>query len=192
LKYSFARHSKRDYLVVFGIYGAAMMLETVQLLREGGVQSIYMVGSMGARSLPVGTIVVPTAAEDKAGIVALDNPRAKQATPDRLMLNLTLRELRTRHLPFTRGLISSVPAVLHGIQHIEEHVKQAEGIIGHEMEGSTFLHFTKKHGIRAGMLLYVSDNDRHSIIAGAKGIRQARRKGLLSTAGVSVAVLAHF
>src|SRR6267143_4101863 len=83
IRYSFARREEKDYVVIFGVYGAAMMLETVQLLREGGVRSIYMVGSMGARSLPVGTMVVPTSVKDKAGVVTVDDPNASGASPDR-------------------------------------------------------------------------------------------------------------
>lgn len=191
VRYSFARCGKKEYAVLFGVYGAAMMLETVQLLRDGGVRSVYMVGSMGARSLPIGTVVVPTSIEDRAGVVVVDNPHAKSSTPNQRMLDLTRNELEARDIPFSEGKVVSVPAVLHGIDHLEKHVRGRD-LVGHEMEGSTFLHFTRKHGVAAGALFYVSDNEKHSIIAGAVDVRKARRRALLSAASVAVAVLQHF
>ncbi len=192
IRYSFGRLGEKEYAVLFGIYGAAMMLETVQLVREGGVHSVFMVGSMYAKSLPVGEIVIPTTIEDRAGVVAVDDSSASLATPDNAMLAFTRDELETRKLLYTEGMVSSVPAVLHGIERIHRSIRDDHRIIGHEMEGSTFLHFTRKHGVRAGALFYVSDNERHSIISGAKGTRVARRKALRTAATVAVAVLQHF
>ena len=191
IRYSFARVGGKDYTILFGIYGAAMMLETVQCLRDGGVETIEMVGSMGARRLPVGSIVIPTSAVDRAGVVSVDDPEAAPASPDQMMLELTRKELRSRNLPFTEGKILSVPAVLHGIEHLEASLKRADDIVGHEMEASTLLHFARKHGIRAGALLYVSDNDRHSIIAGSSSVVEARRWALGKCASVAVNVLWH-
>ena len=192
IRYSFARLDSKEYVVLFGIYGAAMMLETVQLLREGGVESMFMTGSMYAKKLPVGAIVIPTEIEDRAGIVGIDNPSAVHATPDEKMLVAMREELANRKISYTEGRVSSVPAVLHGIQHVDEHIKHSTEIIGQEMEGSTFLHFTRKHGLKAAALFYVSDNDRHSIISGMKGVVEARRAALKATADVAAAVLRHF
>ena len=191
LRYSFARWKGKEFVVVFGIYGAAMMLETIQCLRDGGVRSCYMVGSMGARNLPVGTIVLPTSIEDQAGVVCIDDHSAA-STPDDAMLRLTVDRLKSMHLAYAAGRTVSVPAVLHGIQQVNDYIRRDTRLIGHEMEGSTFLHFARKHGIRAGALFWVSDNDRHSIIAGARGLQEARREATLSIAKVAVDVMRCF
>jgi len=169
-----------------------MMLETVQLLRDGGVQSMFMVGSMYTKKLPIGAIVIPTEIEDQAGIVGIDNPSAIPAMPDRKMLDATRDELTTRRIAYSEGKVLSVPAVLHGIQCVISHLKQQTEIVGQEMEGSTFLHFTKKHGIEAGALFYVSDNNEHSIISARKGVVEARRIALRAVADVAVAILQRF
>ena len=189
IRYSFARHAGKEYVVLFGVYGAAMALEALQLLRDGEVRSAFFVGSMYAKKLPVGAIFIPTEIEDRAGIVPIDDPRASYATPDKTILALTRAELKKRKVTYSEGRISSVPAVLHGIEHVHDSVRLDRSIMGQEMEGSTFLHFTKKHGIRSGALLYVSDNERHSIISGAKGVREARRRALKNIARVAVEVL---
>lgn len=191
LRYSFARWKDKEFVVVFGTYGAAMMLETVQCLRDGGVRSCYMVGSMGARNLPVGTIVLPTSIEDKAGVVSIDDHSAGASSPDEAMLRLTIDKLKSMRLAYAEGRTVSVPAVLHGIKHVNDYVRKENRLIGHEMEGSTFLHFARKHGVKAGALFWVSDNEKHSIIAGARGVREARRKATLSIAKVAVEVMRH-
>lgn len=192
IKYAFGNVLGKDFLVIFGIYGAAMTLETVQLLRDGGVRSLFFVGSMYAKKLPVGSIAIPIEAQDNAGVMTLDDPTTTHAIPDRRILDYTRSELRRRDIDFTEGRVSSVPAVLHGIVHIVDSVRQDERVIGHEMEVSTFLHFTRKHSMRAGALLYVSDNERHSIISSAKGPTTARRKALRAVSSVAVSVLRHF
>jgi len=192
IRYTYAKALGKEFLVLFGIYGAAMTLEAIQLLRDGGVRSLFFVGSMYAKRLPVGSIVIPVEVEDKAGVMTLDDPTAVHATPDEKVLRSTRSQLKRRDIEFSEGRISSVPAVLHGIEHIMDSVRQDERVIGQEMEVSTFLHFTRKHAIRAGALLYVSDNERHSIISTAKEATAARRKALRTVSSVAVAVLQHF
>lgn len=189
IRHSFARKSGKEFVIVFGIYGAAMMLETVQLLREGGAKEIFMVGSMYAKSLPVGALVVPTEIEDIAGIVLVDDASAGPARPDEYLTQSVRRELAVRRVPHSEGRISSVPAVLHGIAHVDDRVNGRQDVLGQEMEGSTFLYFTRKHGIKAGALFYVSDNKEHSIISGRKGVVEARRSALRIAARVAVAAL---
>lgn len=191
IRYSFAKRGGREYVVLSGTYGAAMMLETVQLLRDGGVRSMYLVGLIGAKQLPVGTVVLPTSMEDMAGVVKIDDPHARFALPSQRMFDLTRKQLEVRRIPYEEGVVASVPAVLHGIDSVIKRVKDKR-VIGQEMEGSTFLHFARKHGIEACALFYVSDNEKHSIIAGERDMVKARRRARLSVASVAVAVLQQF
>jgi nucleoside phosphorylase len=68
-------------------------------------------------------------------------------------------------------------------------LSEDEKVIGHEMEVSTFLHFTRKHAMKSGVLLYVSDNERHSIINTAKEATAANRIALRTVSSVAVTVL---
>ena len=36
-----------EYLVVFNIYGASMILEIVEVLKEGNAKKIFLIGSLG-------------------------------------------------------------------------------------------------------------------------------------------------
>src|SRR5207237_7108396 len=58
IKYAFGNVLGKDFLVIFGIYGAAMTLETVQLLRVGVVRSLFFVGCMYVKNLNVCMLVV--------------------------------------------------------------------------------------------------------------------------------------
>lgn len=49
VKYSFAKRGGKEFLLLFNIYGAAMTLEALSLLRDGGVKSVFFIGSMGAK-----------------------------------------------------------------------------------------------------------------------------------------------
>jgi purine-nucleoside phosphorylase len=153
---------------------------------------MFLVGSMYAKRLPVGAIVLPTQVDDMAGVVKIDDPDAGPATPDEQILEQVRSELRGRGVEFTEGRTFSTPAVLHGIEHVSEAVRRDHEVIGVEMETSTFLHFARKHGVKAGALLYVSDNDRHSIISKGKNLRAARLDGLRIASSVAVSVLRHF
>ncbi|MEM3390082.1 MAG: hypothetical protein QW491_11830 [Thermoproteota archaeon] len=72
--YSFAFKNGRDYLLVFNVYGAAVTLEVIRLLKDGGVKRVFFIGSLGCKELPVGTLVLPTKIVDKTGFVAADIP----------------------------------------------------------------------------------------------------------------------
>ena len=192
IRFSVSKAFGQEFAVLFGVYGAATTLETFQLLRTGGVRSMLLVGSMYAKRLPVGSIVIPTQVDDMAGIVRIDDPNAGPATPDEQVLEQMRHELSNRGIKFTEGMTSSTPAVLHGIDHISRAVRRNRKVIGVEMETSTFLHFARKHDVRAGALLYVSDNERHSIISSGKTLRAARLDGLRIASGVAVSVLQNF
>ena len=59
--------------MLFNVYGgAAMTLEALHLLRDGGVRRVFFVGSMYAKHIPICTLVIPRRVFDRAGIVSLE------------------------------------------------------------------------------------------------------------------------
>jgi hypothetical protein len=77
VRYSSASKNGREYLLVFNAYGAAMTLEIIRLLKDGGVKKVFFIGSLGGKELPVGTLVLPTKVVDKTGFVAADSPNKR-------------------------------------------------------------------------------------------------------------------
>jgi purine-nucleoside phosphorylase len=190
VRYSFAEHDHRRYLLLFNVYGAAMMLEVLYLLKDGGAKSVFFVGSAGSKHLDVGTIVLPTEVVDRAGVVQMDAHENDVVSPPESESESLAKALTDFGLGFAKAKAVSVPAVLHGIGHVTEYMRFREDLEIHEMELSTFYHFAKKAGFLAYALVYVSDNEEHSIVSGEKNVRLARREALLRITKVAQAVLA--
>jgi purine-nucleoside phosphorylase len=82
-----------------------------------------------------------------------------------------------------------VPAVMHGIETVKRTIKNEKGILGVELEVSTFYHFTQKSNMRSYALLYVSDNEKHGILSGTKNSRQASHRALRKITKIAFEVL---
>jgi len=178
LPYAFARKGRKTFLILFNVYGASMMLEVLHHIRDGGVKRVFFIGSMFAKKLPVGTLVLPTEALDKAGIVSIDSPGNTMPQAGRDSLRETSLSLKRHNLLFKEARIVSVPCVIHGIESIHEFVRKRDDIAGVEMELSTYFHFSRKLRLRSYALIYVSDNQRYDVISSARAVREVRRKAL--------------
>jgi len=190
VRYSFAKSDGRPFLVLFNVYGAAMMLEVLQLLKDGKAKSVFFIGSIGAKRLAIGQLVVPVEVVDRAGIVILDDNGNHAVAPASDSLQKLTEALSERRVDYKMAKVMSVPAVLHGIESILSLSKARSDIEGHEMELSTFYHFSKKLGLEAYALVYVSDNPRHSIIDPSLSVRASRQKALREATGIAISVLA--
>ncbi len=189
VKYSFAKKGQNELVLLFNVYGAALTLEVLGLLRDGGVKSVFFIGSIGAKHLKVGSLVVPSGVVDLAGIVLIDTKGEETVVPPRPESDELESALEERGYDYTKAKIASVPAVLHGIRHVNRYLRESKEIEGHEMELSTFYHFAKKGGFRTYACVYVSDNPRHSIISREKDVRLARRNALSRITRVAMDVL---
>ena len=178
VKYSYARRDSREYLLIFNVYGAAMILEIIQLLKEGGAKKVFFVGALGGKDLPIGTLVLPTRIFDETGFVSADDPNKKIVEPQEDSLKRMKEALDNLGQAYTEGEIVSVPCVLHNIGHIKRFVEENTNILGVEIETSTFYHYTMKENLESYALLYISDNKEHDIISGSKEAHEARRKAL--------------
>jgi len=189
VRYSSASKNGREYLLVFNAYGAAMTLEIIRLLKDGGVKKVFFIGSLGGKELPVGTLVLPTKVVDKTGFVAADSPNKRIVEQKESSLKKSRRILGSLGQAYVEGTIVSVPCVLHNISRIKKFVEEDVSIIGVELEASTFLHYSQKEGLESHALLYISDNKRHDIISGAKSVQEARRKSLKTITKIAIKTL---
>jgi purine-nucleoside phosphorylase len=189
VKFTFSYKNGVEYLIVFNVYGASMVLEVVQVLREGNAKKVFFLGSVGGRELPVGTLVLPTRIVDKTGLVAIDNPEKQIVRPDEYRLKKLRRALDDCGEAYVEGEIISVPCVLHNIKHLSSFVEQEESALGVECETSTYFHYTQKEKLESYGLLYVSDNKKHDVITGGKNLRNLRRKSLRKITHVAIKVM---
>jgi len=189
VKYSFANISSREYLLIFNVYGAAMILEIIQLLKDGGAMKIFFIGALGGKDLPIGTLVLPTRIIDKTGFVSADDPNKRIVKPQEDSLKRMKEALYSLGQVYTEGEIVSVPCVLHNIDHIKKFVEQNANILGVEIETSTFYHYTEKENLESYALLYISDNKEHYIISRSKEVQEARRKALKTITHAATEIL---
>lgn len=189
VKYAFATRESKEYLLVYNVYGGAVTLELLQLLKDGNVKKVFFVGSLGGKDLPIGTIVVPTGVVDEAGIVSVDTPNMQIVKPEEKYLKKLREVLRRLRIDFFEGKIASVPCVLHSINHIKELVEKDSSIVGVEIETSTFYYYSQKEGFENYALLYVSDNKKYDIIDQAQHVKEVRKNALRTITRVATEIL---
>jgi purine-nucleoside phosphorylase len=189
LPYAFAGKQRKNYLILFNIYGASMTLEALHLLKDGGASSVFFIGSMFAKHVPIGTPVIPIGVVDKAGIVLIDDPTRTTVVPANSSVKALKLAFRRLSVHFEEARVVSVPCVLHGVGSVTKFIENSEDIEGVEMEASTFLHFTQKLHMTSYAVLYVSDNKRVDVISPVKKVREARRKALRSITKVALDLL---
>jgi len=189
VKYSFASSDGVEYLLIFNVYGAAMILEIIKLLKDGGAKRVFFIGALGGKHLPVGTLVLPTKIIDKTGFVSLDDPNRQFVEPKKDSLERLRETIKGSSQTHVEGTVVSVPCVLHNIDHIKKFVEENSSILGAELETSTFYHYSHKEHFESYALLYISDNKKHDIISGAKNVQEARKKSLKTITKVAVEIL---
>jgi purine-nucleoside phosphorylase len=189
IPYAFAKKRRREFLILFNIYGASMTLEALHLLKDGGVRKVFFIGSMFAKQMPIGTLVLPVKVIDRAGIVLVDEPARAAVGQDKSSVRTLELVLRHFQQSYRKAKIVSVPCVLHAVNRVREFVESNSDIEGVEMESSTFMHFSKKLGMKSFAALYVSDNKSVDVISGAKTVRIARRKALRCLTSVALRAL---
>jgi len=189
VKYSFATKKGREHLLVFNVYGGAMILELLLLLKDGDVRKLFLIGSMGGKDLPIGTLIVPTKVIDKSGLVLVDNPSKQIVEPDQNSLKRLREVLNNLGKKYVEGETASVPCVLHNINHIKNFIKQRTSTLGVDLETSTFYHYSQKEGLQNYALLYISDNKDHGITSKAKIAQESRKKALKTITLVAIETL---
>jgi purine-nucleoside phosphorylase len=189
VQYTYARKGGKEYFLCFNIYGAAVMLEVLYLLKDGGADKIFFVGSFGGKHLSIGTLVVPEIIIDKAGIVLVDDPKSHQVKVKQKSREKVKSALEETGREYVTGEIASVPSVLYGIENSQKLSGPGESTLGVELELSTFHYFSGKLGLEAFSLVYVNDNAQHDIISGERSLQIARQKALETATDIALKVL---
>ena len=189
VKYTFATKKGKEYLLVYNVYGGAIALELLHLLKDGNVKKVFLIGSLGGKDLPIGTIIIPTKVIDKAGLVSVDNPHKQIVEPDEKSLKKLKEVLCGLGINYVEGKIASVPCVLHNINHVKELIEQESSIIGVDIETSTFHYYSQKESFENYALLYISDNKKYDIISQAQNVQEARKKALKTITRVATEIL---
>ncbi len=189
IKYTFAKIRGEEYVVVFNVYGAAVILDTLQLLKEGGCEEVFFIGSMYAKNLPVGSLVIPVRVTDMAGPPMVDDPLKRVIKLNQKALLRIKEALEKREVGYVEASIASVPAVLHGMDRLNKRVASDKSLLGVELETSTFIHFSEKLGLKGYPLLHVSDNDKYGLVSNTRTVREARRRALRESTLVALDVL---
>lgn len=189
IKFTFAESRDEEYLVVFNVYGGPIVLELLQLLKDGGCMRIFFIGSMYAKDLPIGRLVIPVKVVDMAGPPTIDDSRTdaiELGSPIRSRIKEVLEE---SEMEYSERKIVSVPAVLHGIDYVNKLVAEGKDIAGVDIETSTFIHFSSKLGLKGYPLLHVSDNEKYGLISTARTVWEARKRALRASTNVALEVL---
>jgi len=85
-----------------------MALELLRLLRDRGVRRVCFVGSLGAKDLLIGTMVLPSKVIDRAGPVLANDPSREIVEPDVNPLERLRRALKNLGMEHVEGTITSV------------------------------------------------------------------------------------
>lgn len=149
-----------QYLLLFQIYGAAMMADVVHILADGNVREILFVGAVHSfdNTLDIGSIIVPDQIQALDGLVnGIEN--VEIAYPDTDSFLKVKYFLERNFIQFRVGKTVSIPGVFVKPQKESYHTDA----IALEMESSSLFHYAKKNNIKAAAIHVVSDNANHHL-----------------------------
>lgn len=149
-----------QYLLLFQIYGAAMMADVVHILADGNVKEILFVGAVHSFdiSLEIGSVIVPDQIQALDGLV--NGIEKIEITYPDASLFLKVKDFLERNLiPFRVGKTVSIPGVFVKPEKEFYH----KDIVALEMESSSLFHYAKKNNIKAAAIHVVSDNANHHL-----------------------------
>jgi purine-nucleoside phosphorylase len=172
--YTYATYQTEEYLVVFNVYGGAVTLEVLRILKEGGVENVLFIGSMFSKNLDIGQFTVITEVLDRAGLVQIDTGKNTTVSVKEEYIQHLEQFYQYHKIDYHKARIMSVPCVLHGIEHLHQELSSDDTLEGVEMELSTLYHFGQKLDLSIYSFLYISDNSDHHMMTTDLSIRELR------------------
>jgi purine-nucleoside phosphorylase len=148
------------YLLLFQIYGAAMMADVVHILADGNVKEILFIGAVHSFdvTLDIGCVIVPDQIQALDGLVN-GIEKIEITYPDADSFSKVKYLLERNLIPFRVGKTVSIPAVFVKPEKEIYH----KDTIALEMESSSLFHYAKKNSIKAAAIHVVSDNANHHL-----------------------------
>lgn len=155
-----AEKNGEQYLLLFQIYGAAMMADVVHILADGNVLEILFVGAVHSfdNSLDIGSVIVPDQIQALDGLVN-GIEKIEITYPDADSLLKVKYFLERNLIPFRVGKTVSIPGVFVKPEKKFYHTD----VIALEMESSSLFYYAKKNNIKAAAIHVVSDNANHHL-----------------------------
>jgi purine-nucleoside phosphorylase len=147
-------------LLLFQIYGAAMMADVVHILADGNVKEILFVGAVHSfdNTLDIGSIIVPDQIQALDGLVnGIEN--VEITYPDADSFLKVKYFLERNFIQFRVGKTVSIPGVFVKPEKSLYHANA----IALEMESSSLFYYAKKNNIKAAAIHVVSDNTIHHL-----------------------------
>lgn len=149
-----------EFLILFQVYGAAMVADLITILKDGKVNNIYFIGAaygLLATSL-IGDYVIPIKTQCLDGVTGVIG-NIDYVEPDNKLCN-ELKELLKAEDNCRIGHSVSVPATFWH----PDHNKIDSDVIALEMEFSSLCYFSMRTGIKSAGVLVISDTKNKDLL----------------------------
>lgn len=152
---------KEETLILFQVYGAAMVADLLAILNDGKVKEIVFIGAAYgiSKELNVGDYVIPQKVQCLDGVTSVQNNIDFTYPDENLFLRIT-KSFDKENLKYKKGTTISVPTTFW---HPSE-TKYDKNAIALEMEFSSLCHFSQKLSIKSAGVLVISDTSNHSLL----------------------------
>lgn len=150
--------SDKNTLLLFQVYGAAMVADLIFLLCDGGVEEIVFIGwAYGLhKNLVVGDYVLPVGVQCLDGVAStLDSIDMCYPHPE--LRNAIRYQLDQNTIRYLSATTASIPTTFF---HPSRDLYHGD-VVALELELASVLHFSDKLGIKACGLLVISDTEEH-------------------------------
>ena len=155
-----AERDDEQFVLLFQVYGAAMMADIVHILADGDVKEILFIGAVHSFdiTLDIGSVIVPDQIQALDGLVN-GIEKTEITYPDVDSFLKVKQILEKNRIQFRVGKTVSIPGVFVK-PGIELYHKDT---IALEMESSCLFHYAKKNNIKAAAIHVVSDNSKYKL-----------------------------
>ena len=147
------------------------MVDSLAVMHDGGCNNVLFIGSGYGFNLEVGSIVLTEKSYHFDGIYHPVEPDRKTSKPDKELMRIVERLLKTEKISFCKGTNISVPAVTFQPKHANKEYQELKPETL-EMELAACFSRAKDFGMRAVGILLVSDTRKKHI---AEGDNKKRR-----------------
>jgi len=154
------RYRGKDVVIVSHGVGSAGAAICFQELIDAGAKKIIRIGTVGSfvQGMPIGGIIVPTAAIRKDGVSGLMIPLEYPAISDLKMTSALIKQLESSGNQYSSGVVLTSDLFYPGKLDPQFQFFSDAGAVGVEMECSALFIISQLRGVRSASLL-VSDGN---------------------------------
>ncbi|MBI4140856.1 hypothetical protein HY485_03395 [Candidatus Woesearchaeota archaeon] len=177
------RKGNKKYVLIFHVYGAALAVDELHVLKDGGCKKLFFVGYAWCRkeNARVGDYILPSKTYIMDGFTNILFKKAKWASQNAEMKRQVQEILKKTNAKIHEGNTVSIPSVFRRPAEYK-YISKRITSIAHEQELASVLHFSKILGIKAAGTLIISDTKvQHLHAEESKRIRQERLYELIKS-----------